>query len=572
MTNAPSTRKTHVIRILGTNKNGDVLSDIWADLERIDQAATVFQSNASNWQGSVRRLKWLDDPEADDFREDGAPSRKSKIVKVCSPDEADQSDPQEWIPVPVIDKMRSSIGDQNEVRSYINAESSHARIVSQRRILHYDTNIDADAQAAFDADPTRKVYVVPAAQYTRDDATKDDSQWLEHEVVTFLKSRINNQTGGGQGDDQGKQTKLLNQYLIDESEDAKLDVVGDDGVNPPWRLDPYQNIINVQLGGATEFPDPSLFEQNDIAIVDSHVVSLSMAVQLRDADIEKGFSLLVLGDPSPARGGGTGLTLSIFKSFEEVLLLVGLGGIYGAMSLPPNVVGITGTPSAFYTDNITPYTPLGQIVSPDISAQVRGDKVFHLGLSIDTSIASAATNGGRFDSGPKIECLINGVPIAMSSAPVPVGGFPSDRVWAFALPDDGATLPSVVDPEIVDPTGLGIDTWRVVIPAFKMAFNGFTVALPIDSTDAGGLGVVTLDKVQIWTSQYIGMRANIDKFLDGNGNILSTSVAQADTAFGKSEFLFEGPPSRFANNRGSANGEMTKLGNPKRAKSLTKVG
>lgn len=62
-----------------------------------------------------------------------------------------------------------------------------------------------------------------------------------------MKSQVSGETGGGQGGDQGQQTKLLNRYLIDESEPAKLDVIGANGLNPPWRLDPYQNIVNVKF-------------------------------------------------------------------------------------------------------------------------------------------------------------------------------------------------------------------------------------------------------------------------------------------------------------------------------------
>ena len=49
---------------------------------------------------------------------------------------------------------------------------------------------------------------------------------------------------------------LKNQYLIDESDPAQFDQVGPNNINPPYRLDPFQNIINVNLGGlAVEFGD-----------------------------------------------------------------------------------------------------------------------------------------------------------------------------------------------------------------------------------------------------------------------------------------------------------------------------
>jgi hypothetical protein len=569
MTNAPETRKTHITRIVGTNKNGDVLPDIFADVERIDQYASSHISKDGFWQGVKHRLHWFDDQDS----EDGDivhPTRTVTTLKVCSPDE-DPNNPSEWIPIPVIDRYQARNSDQGIKGRHDNSENNTARTVVVRRTTHKDTSIDDQASAAFAADPTRTKYVVSSDQYTKDDSTEDTGQYLEIEIIEKHQARANLETGTGQGDDQAQKHKMGNQYLIDASSDSPgTDPTGPGGINPPWRLDPYQNIVNVKFGGgATEFPDPSLVEQNAITIADSNVVSISMAVRLTDADMDKGYNLLILGNNSPGQGEQTGLTLALFKSFDVVVLQVGLGGIYRGVSLPPNVVPIVGTPSPSWTDNATPYTQLGIIESTDISDFVRGNKVFHLALSIDTSEASSATNSGAFFSGIKIECLINRIPVTMSSFVAPVGSFPTDRVWAFAQPDVNGTSPIVVNPSLVDQFGDGTEVWRVVIPAFKMAFNGFTAALPIDSVEVGGLGTVTLDKVQIWTTKYIGMRANIDRFINADGKLQATSVAQQ--AFGKSEFVLEGGPPSFAKNRGSA-GDLTKVGDPVRVKSLTKIG
>lgn len=255
MTNAPENRKTHVIRILGTNAAGDVIPEIWVDVERMDAAKSV--SSDDNYQGIERKFRWCDDPQGDEYEPDGNPSRKTKIVKVCDPSGDDLDNPDEWVPIEVITHMKSVTSQNNyqgQVESLINTELVESRVVEKRRILHYDTNIDNDAQAAFDADSSLKVYVVPGNQYTRDESTKDDSQYVEHEIITYLKQSGNNVKGAnavnkmGESGDQGRQTKLLNQYLIDDSEDAKLNELGDGGINPPYRLDPYQNIVNVKFG------------------------------------------------------------------------------------------------------------------------------------------------------------------------------------------------------------------------------------------------------------------------------------------------------------------------------------
>jgi len=257
VTNAPHSRQTHVVRIVGTNKNGDVLQDIWADVERMDIAKNTTQSTDGYWQGLQRKFRWSDDPDADGYNEEGTPSRSTVIVKVCSPDETDVNDPEVWIPIRVIKSLKASggsTGDQNYQERLLNDELNDTRKVTVRRIVHYDANIDDEAQAAFDDDPERKAFVVPGGKYEKDTSTKDDGQFVEHEIIEFLKHRSNERKEGVDVY-RGVQTKLLNQYLIDESDEPDGEVVGKDGINPPYRLDPYQNIVNINFGDAAEFYD-----------------------------------------------------------------------------------------------------------------------------------------------------------------------------------------------------------------------------------------------------------------------------------------------------------------------------
>ncbi|MBR0687358.1 hypothetical protein JQ594_15610 [Bradyrhizobium manausense] len=250
MTNAPETRKTHVIRILGTNRDGDVLSHMWADVERMDVVKYATQDSDGFWQGQQRQLRWQDDPTADDYSPDGNPARVLDTVKLCNPQGTeDFSDPDEWIPLLIIRSLRSRQGDAGTQDRHRNNPPdtedilNDARVVETRRIVHAGTSIDADASAAFEADPTLKAFVVPGETYTKDDSTQDDSQYVEHEVITYLKPSGNDEDVSGRN----QQIKLLNQYLIDESEPAQLDVTGPNGLNPPYRLDPFQNIVNINF-------------------------------------------------------------------------------------------------------------------------------------------------------------------------------------------------------------------------------------------------------------------------------------------------------------------------------------
>jgi len=239
-----------------------VLQDIWIDLERFDFAKSATKSTQGFWQGVQRQLRWQDDPAANDYAPDGTSSRDFDFVKVCSPDEADVNDPEEFVLVPVIRSMRSRGADQNYQDRQVNDETVQSRKVTVRRIVHYDTNIDSAAQDAFDADSTLKAYVVRGVDYTRDDTTKDDGQYVEHEIVEFFKPRANSRDDIVSQVNQNVQVKLLNQYLIDESDDPDGAVVGNNGINPPYRLDPWQNIVNVNLGSGATFAAGILADQS----------------------------------------------------------------------------------------------------------------------------------------------------------------------------------------------------------------------------------------------------------------------------------------------------------------------
>ena len=128
------------------------------------------------------------------------------------------------------------------------AESLDAqRKVNPRRIFHYDTSIDQAAQSAFNGNATLKAYVAKGKDYQRDDSTKEEGQYVEHEVVKRLEKHINAEAWSSGGDNQQVQLRLRNQYLINESVDATLDKLGPNNRNPPYRIDPFQNIVNVRF-------------------------------------------------------------------------------------------------------------------------------------------------------------------------------------------------------------------------------------------------------------------------------------------------------------------------------------
>ncbi len=258
---------------------------MWADVERWDNFTlqtkesdkivndqSLFQRITGKFQKITAKFRWRDDPDAENYiaeddksedRSDGT-SRKTVVVKVCSPDEEDLNDPEEWVPIRVMSRARMKKSGEGKmtIKTLMTkllgdgAGQRKNRKVQFRRIYHYDTNIDEKAEAAFEEDETRKAYVVKGHKYAKDDETKDDDQYIECEIVENIKKK-NNAHEDSNSDDVSF-LKLKNQYLIDETEDAKLEERGNNDINPPYRFDVYQNIINVNFGGiAVEFLDQS---------------------------------------------------------------------------------------------------------------------------------------------------------------------------------------------------------------------------------------------------------------------------------------------------------------------------
>lgn len=284
MTNAPKSRKTHVVRIYGTNKKKEILHEMYADVERIDKSESRDKVNGVR-QGMVRRFEWRDDPQKNDYLDPDTEDeisdqlkRKTELVKLCDPTTTtDFSDPEEWIPIRRIKKIRSRRNSQkNNVKQQqyeklINDDIRDSRVVEARRFSHYETSIDDKAEKAADEDPNLKAYVVKGSDYTKldgsdgSDDTKDEDQYIEHEVITKVIHKGNSVYYGngnepldtlGPNGRQVRKTKFLNQYLIDESEPAKLKELGKNDINPPYRLDPFQNIVNINWGSlAVEFGD-----------------------------------------------------------------------------------------------------------------------------------------------------------------------------------------------------------------------------------------------------------------------------------------------------------------------------
>ena len=265
--NVNDMRASHTIRIFGTNKKKEVIQDIWLDIERIDVYRITTKSPTGQFQGVYRWLKWLDDPENDP--PDDHPIRSEGLLKICSPDEEDQEDPEEWIPVRTIIEMAWKDNTEtalwNVRRGNRTDAENEARLVQARRVVHRDTTIDDDVDAATANNPDLKAYVVASDQYDfktdnyddPDDDTKDEDTFIEVQFVSCTIDTSNRKEDADKT--QIVQTSLKNHHYLRFTEEAKGPVNKNHGFDPPWALDIFQAIVNVQWGElAVEFGDKGL--------------------------------------------------------------------------------------------------------------------------------------------------------------------------------------------------------------------------------------------------------------------------------------------------------------------------
>jgi len=267
--NPGDTRASHTIRIFGTNKDGEVLHDIWLDIERIDvyfsHPTVVTSKNGSHKQGIFRQLHWLDDPESNDYAEEH-PVRTEGTLKICSPDEEDQEDPEEWVPVKTIIEMdwkRTTHNDgMNPVRGNRTSADNESRLVEARRCFYRETIIDEDVDVAIENNPELKAYVVASDQYNfktddyndPNDETKDEDNYIEVQYVSCTLDQSSPNAGSPKN--QGIQTSFKNSHYLNFTKEAEGPFNEKHGFDPPWALDVFQAIVNVNWGGlAVEFGD-----------------------------------------------------------------------------------------------------------------------------------------------------------------------------------------------------------------------------------------------------------------------------------------------------------------------------
>lgn len=247
-------RKSHVKRIY---KDDDPESDQWIDIERIDELR--FESKK---QLPWREKRWTFD--WDSFDPDGVDVDGKEIPKKKIKEHPDDSD-NDAIAVPVRAVVMVTQGKEQQYQAYkhyfINDDSNSTRETHSRHVFHYDiTNnmLDDNKQPPRNPD-----------DYLNALGDKDKDQFVEVEILdkywTNEHESRNDHGDRKAGNWQEKKWLIdsdVDQLLKDRDGDTSKDGAtinpsgGEFGdiadavtIDPPWRLDPLQNIVNVQWGG-----------------------------------------------------------------------------------------------------------------------------------------------------------------------------------------------------------------------------------------------------------------------------------------------------------------------------------
>lgn len=263
-------RKTHVRRFWryegggwtprGYNK-GEKDEDVWVDVQRIDEISTK-SGQGERYQITKIKLNWYD---SDGVTENT--TRATSMAKVRNPD-----DPDTFIEVPLIDKSRirergviydretkrPTLGPQhrnfvirNETDELPLTEDT-TRQVKRRKVINREIINDMEPdEDGFFSEP----YVY---KNISDPGMEDEDQRAIVEQID--RAKMNWGMGGPSGQEtqglSGVTDILRQEYLEEVTRDLEDNV---DQKAAPARLDAFQNIVNVNWGGAVEIPDAKFF-------------------------------------------------------------------------------------------------------------------------------------------------------------------------------------------------------------------------------------------------------------------------------------------------------------------------
>jgi hypothetical protein len=241
MSNGDKERVTRIKRIF---QNDDKDSDTWIDVERIEEL-WVETGKGADWQERHYTFDW------DDFDNNDQQNSKKKI---SNPD-----DPDTFVEVPIrsgATLVMRGARYQQYIHTFLNDETNKSRRTHSRKIYHYD--IDADRLK--DGQPPSRPFEYKSARKDKDEDQHVEVEILEDYISSSRAGRdIHGRSGFTRphgaptpGHWQQRIWHFEGSSLLDDDQGALTHINNPDAgpkIDPPWRLDPLQNIVNVNWGG-----------------------------------------------------------------------------------------------------------------------------------------------------------------------------------------------------------------------------------------------------------------------------------------------------------------------------------
>lgn len=226
-------RRTHVKRIFGMSSAGED-RDVYIDVEYVDEMLTNIVSNG---QMTKVTLSWDDTNQ----------SRQVSTLLLTDPANPpiDPNNPDVWIPINIIDSL--NFKDQEGRAVILTFDNSPENIVRQSvgtRVMHWETNVDDLLNDGGIVDTTPfdggDGGFMPNNSYSRVPGTVDESTYIDVEMCRSYRTEASTDNELDTDHQQAINT-VENRYIS-----GALGTIPDGTVAPPVRLDPLQNIVNVQ--------------------------------------------------------------------------------------------------------------------------------------------------------------------------------------------------------------------------------------------------------------------------------------------------------------------------------------
>lgn len=315
------TRKAHIKRLFAVTKDSDGVEtedrSAWIDMYRIDQFTYVDEKGIK----FAVYLLWEDEPlypsqTTKESEENLAKYGREISTKRLTDPQADYevgTDPEFWFNIPIIDmvvledrtlltknapeiRKLKFINDNFELVKLLGgSDIPEGFLIGKRklwikRVVHWDTSTYPEEENVF----------VKALEYERA-GEEDDTQYIDQEIPQIIHIEDNVVP-----DNKRFTVAMYNFNMAKNFRNVTIETIQEErqGKLPPIRLDPFQQIVNVQLSkGATEVEDGSRVELDDDIGTTNKIV---VAVAFKIVEPAPGqIPLMTFGVKSENKPGGT---------------------------------------------------------------------------------------------------------------------------------------------------------------------------------------------------------------------------------------------------------------------------